>query len=242
MFFQYPPSSGAKGGNSYSSDEIALLLLVFGVSASVCGFTLTTTAADSADTRLHHLKMNYPKPLSWSWRHQFLVSLCILYLGISHAIVQNISHADKHYIDTIGIDGSNNQIFFEACLLATAASATLNSLLSQGHLIALRASHVTGTIHDIFLGLGFALRSRSLRLMWRVRLLSCTYIGFFVGGSVGSVVYQSSLGPSSVLLPVFLLAPVWLVGAAFLLLQLRREQLRRLGLRATRFTTENLDK
>ena len=241
MYFQYPPSSGSKGGNSYSADDIVLLLLVFGLSASVCGFTLTTSAADSADTRLHHLKMDYPKPLSWSWKHQILVSLCIIYLGMSHSLVQNASHGDIHYIDTIGIDGSINYDFFEACLLATAASATLNSLLSQGNLIALRASHVTGTVHDIFLGLGFAVRSRSLRLMWRVRLLSCSYIGFFVGGIVGSVVYQSTFGPFSLIFPVILLAPVWLGGAGFLALQLRREHLRRLGLRATRFTSENFN-
>jgi uncharacterized membrane protein YoaK (UPF0700 family) len=227
------------GSSGYSADEIGAMLCVFGLSCFVCGFTLTTPGADG---RLQHLKMDYPKPLSWSWRHQVILSLCFLYLVIAHMIVVNSTHGDKHYIDTIAIsEGSANLIFFEACLLCTAAAAALNCFLSQGVLIPLRASHVTGTAHDIFLNLGFSLRSKSLSVMWRVRLLSTTYVGFLVGGVIGSAVFISEFGQYAVITPVIFLAPMWLCGCGFLCLQLRREFLRRLGLRGSRIKGENFE-
>ena len=227
------------GSPGYSADEIAAMLIVFGISCFFCGFTLTTPGPSG---NLQHLKMDYPKPLTWSWKHQFLLTLCSLCLLISHAIVVNSTHGDKHYIDTIAIsEGSANLIFFEACLLCTAAAAMLNCFLSQGNLIPLRASHVTGTAHDIFLGLGFALRSRSLRLIWRVRLLSTTYVGFFIGGIIGSAVYSTDFGQYAVITPVIFLTPMWLCGCGFLLLQLRREYLRRAGQRGSRIVNDNFD-
>jgi uncharacterized membrane protein YoaK (UPF0700 family) len=227
------------GSPGYSADEIGAMLIVFGLSCFVCGFTLTTPGADG---RLQHLKMDYPKPLSWSWKHQFILSLCFFYLVISHLIVVNSTHGNKHYIDSIAIsEGSANIIFFEACLLCTAAAASLNCFLSQGVLVPLRASHVTGTAHDIFLGLGFSLRSKNLSIMWRVRLLSTTYVGFLVGGVIGSAVYNSDFGQYAVITPVIFLAPMWLCGGGFLCLQLRREFLRRSGLRGSRITGDNLE-
>jgi uncharacterized membrane protein YoaK (UPF0700 family) len=232
----YPRPTGSAG---YSADEIAAMLLAFGLSCFVCGFTLTTVAGDG---RLNHLKMDYPKPLSWSWRHQLLLSLCCMYLLVAHIIVVNSTHGDKHYVDTIAIsEASENLIFFEACLLCTAAAASLNCFLSQGNLVPLRASHVTGTAHDIFLGIGFSLRSRSLRVMWRVRLLSTTYIGFVVGGIIGSAAFNTDNGQYAILTPLFFLMPMWLCGCGFLCLQLRREYLRRIGLRGSRITNDNFE-
>jgi uncharacterized membrane protein YoaK (UPF0700 family) len=232
----HPRPAGSPG---YSADEICAMLIVFGLSCFVCGFTLTVPGADGV---LQHLKMDYPKPLSWTWRHQLILSLCFFYLIISHIIVVNSTHGNKHYIDSIAIsEGSANLIFFEACLLSTAAAAALNCFLSQGVLVPLRASHVTGTAHDIFLGLGFSLRSKSLSIMWRVCLLSSTYVGFLVGGVIGSAVYNSEFGQYAVITPVVLLAPMWLCGCGFICLQLRRELLRRSGLRGSRITGDNLE-
>jgi uncharacterized membrane protein YoaK (UPF0700 family) len=234
----HPNPSGSKI-TGYSADEIAAMLLAFGLSCFVCGFTLTTVAGDG---RLNHLKMDYPKPLSWSWKHQLILSLSCMYLLAAHVIVVNSTHGDKHYVDTIAIsEASENLIFFEACLLCTAAAASLNCFLSQGNLVALRASHVTGTAHDIFLGIGFSLRSRSLRVMWRVRLLSATYIGFVVGGFIGSAAFNTDNGQYAILTPLFFLVPMWLCGCGFLCLQLRREYLRRIGLRGSRITNDNFD-
>jgi hypothetical protein len=77
--------------------------------------------------------------------------------------------------------------------------------------------------------------------MWRVQLLSSTYIGFFIGGIIGSSVYTSDFGQHAVVTPIIFLTPMWLCGCGFLLLQLRREFLRRAGQRGSRIVNENFD-
>ncbi len=190
----------------------------FGLAAFISGFTLTTRAGDSIDGRLYPLKMNYPTAAHWRWRHQLLLSLCIACLTASHVIVRHTNAGNKYYIAGIdfSIDDPSTSLFFAAWLLALFASGFLNALLMPGHLIALRAGNTSGTIQDIFLGVGFALRSRSLRYMWRVRLLLCAYVAFYLGGIIGSLVFQSSFGASAVIFPAILLAPLWLLGCVLL--------------------------
>ena len=93
---------------------------------------------------------------------------------------------------------------------------------SLGRRITLRASHVSGTINDIFLGIGFALRSRSLRYIWRVRALLLNLISFFIGGIIGSLLFNSSFAASALVFPIILLLPLWAVGIALLIAQRRK--------------------
>jgi uncharacterized membrane protein YoaK (UPF0700 family) len=212
----YPRPKGYRG---YSADEIVAVLAVFCFASFVCGWTLT--GRDGFD-QLQHLKLDYPSPTSWLWNHQFILSLSCLCFMISHILFDNASGGNKQYIDSIIIgDGTSHLVFFEACLLSAAGVIILNCFLAQSNRIACRATHVTGSIHDVFLGLGFSVRCKSFHLMWRVRLLGCSVVGFFAGGAAGSAFFMSDAGHYSILLPISLIAPVWFLGLCFLVAQYR---------------------
>jgi hypothetical protein len=214
MGFQYPPARGSKGGASLSSEDFVLALISFNLPAFISGFVMTTRANHVVGGRLYPLRMNYPTSSHWRWRHQLLLTICIASLIACHAIVRFQNGGNKNFITTINV--TNSSPMFWAWILATFASGFLNAMLSGGSLIVLRAGNMSGTVMDTFLGLAFALRSRSLVYMWRVVLLSGTYAAFYVGGIAGSLVFQSSFGASVMIFPAILLAPMWFLGIVLL--------------------------
>jgi hypothetical protein len=214
MGLQYPPAKGSKGGASLSSEDFALALISFNLPAFISGFVMTTRANHVSGGRLYPLQMNYPTSSHWRWRHQLLLTFCIASLAACHAIVRFQNGGNQNFISTINV--TNSSSMFWAWILATFASGFLNAMLAGGSLIVLRAGNMSGTVMDAFLGLAFTLRSRSLVHMWRVLLLSCTYMAFYIGGIVGSLVFQSSFGASVMIFPAILLAPVWLLGFVLL--------------------------
>jgi uncharacterized membrane protein YoaK (UPF0700 family) len=199
---QFPPESGARAGQSYTAGELALIILAFGAASFVCGFILTLRQDVSSSARdCISLKMDYPSTITWRLQHQAILSMCLASLFASYGIAHAFTGDNKNYVNSVGLQVSSNWAFFVACLFDTFASGTLNALLSQGHRITLRATHVTGSVTDIGIGLGFALRSRSLRYMWRLRMLLLCYVSFFSGGVVGSLVFDSAFGESAVVFP-----------------------------------------
>jgi uncharacterized membrane protein YoaK (UPF0700 family) len=149
--------------------------------------------------------------------------MCLASLFASYGIAHAFTDDNKNYVNSLDLQVSSNWAFFVACLFDAFASGTLNALLSQGHRITLRASHVTGSVSDIGMGLGFALRSCSLRYMWRLRMLLLCYVSFFSGGVVGSLVFDSAFGDSAVVFPAMLLVPVWVAGVMLLVVQKRQQ-------------------
>jgi uncharacterized membrane protein YoaK (UPF0700 family) len=135
---------------------------------------------------------------------------------MSHFIARDFIGSDPRWAHGNDMSAPGNAAFILSCMLAAFASGLLNTLSFLGRIITVRATHSTATFNDVFLGLGFALRSRSLRYMWRVRLLVLNLIAHFAGGVAGSLVFASSFGASALFFPAMLLAPVWVAGAALL--------------------------
>ena len=50
----------------------------------------------------------------------------------------------------------------------------------------MRGSAHTSTVFDIFWGLGFALRARDCRYLWKVHMLFWTLGGYVTGGVIGA--------------------------------------------------------
>ena len=223
MTLQYPPAPTSRGTKSYAAGECALIILAFGAASFVCGVILTSRQGAPASPNYIVLKMDYPSAGSWRLQHQVILSICIASLCASYGLAHDFTGDDKNYALSIGVQLSANAAFVVACLFDAFASGALNALMSHGHRIVLRATHVTGCITDIFMGLGFALRSRSLRFMGRLRLLLIAYVSFFAGGVAGSLVFSSAFGVSAVAVPAILLAPFWAAGLVLLMVQKRHQ-------------------
>jgi uncharacterized membrane protein YoaK (UPF0700 family) len=185
----------------------------------VCGFVLTLPSkADKYVLR----RMDYPSVKEWRWKHQALVSLSIISLCVAFAVARSFTGAANNFAGTVNYQESSSAGFLMACCCAAFAAGVLNTLSSLGRRITVRSSHVTGTINDIFFGLGFALRCRSLRFMWRVRALAYSWMAFFAGAVASSLIFYSFLGSSVLVFPIVLLAPLWVYGIALLILQRRK--------------------
>jgi uncharacterized membrane protein YoaK (UPF0700 family) len=213
---RYPPRMQDTGASSASSLTFACVILAFGLGCFVGGFALTSISA-THNRQYVIRRIDYPSSGTWKWQHQLIISLSIASLCISHAIARDVSGGAKDFAATISLDIARNTAFILACALCSFAAGLLNTLSSLGRRITVRTTHVTGTINDIFLGLGYALRSRSARYLWRVRLLLLTWIAFFAGAAAGAALFYSSFGASAVIFPAALLSLGWAVGVGLMI-------------------------
>ena len=211
---QFSPAAHALGHDSYSSISIFLIIvLAFGLATCFCGYILTVRTSHD---NLVMLKMDYPAVGAWRFQHQAIVSLCMISLCVSHVIVRDYVGDNPRWIRENDVRSAGNFGFVAACTLAAFASGLLNTLGFVGRMMTVRPTHSTATVNDIFLGMGFAMRSRSLRYLWRVRLLVFNLSAHFCGAFAGSLVFRSAFGASALFFPAILLAPAWVVGAVLL--------------------------
>ena len=216
---KYPPPPSSTGATSFSSAAILAIIAAYGLACFVCGFVLTLPS--SADKYVLR-RIDYPSVKEWRWKHQALVSLSVISLCVAFAVARSFTGDAKDFASTVNYQEPSSAGFLFACCCAAFAAGVLNTLSSLGRRITVRSSHVTGTINDIFLGLGFALRCRSLRFMWRVRALAYSWMAFFAGAVASSLIFYSFLGASALVFPIVLLAPLWVYGIALLVLQRRK--------------------
>jgi hypothetical protein len=224
MGIQYPPPPSARGVSTYSFEEYLLAVFAFGFGGFVSGFVLTVDKHESLDKRVYPIKMNFPSAAHWRPCHQLLLSLSILSYGVAHALFQSTNDGDKNYVrgQHLVVDITYSPAFVTAWLVNIFGSGLLNGLLCTGAQITLRAGNMDGHVLDLFMGLADAVRSRSLRGIWRVRAQSLAILAFFSGGLIGSVVFGSEFGASALSFPCILLSPMWLLG--IYLLHLRRQK------------------
>jgi hypothetical protein len=213
----YPSPPSSIGAQSYSSFAIFLIVIfAFGLASFVCGFILTTRNAAGV---LVLRKMDFPSSETWRGQHQAIVTMCISSLCLSHFITRDVTGSNAHWASDNAAGNGGSAGFIIACMLAAFSSGLLNTLCFLGRSITVRATHSTATVNDIFLGLGFALRSRSLCYIWRVRLLLLNLFAQFIGGVAGYLIFASTFGASALVFPALLLAPVWCSGCVMLWLK-----------------------
>jgi uncharacterized membrane protein YoaK (UPF0700 family) len=218
------PSASATGSASSTFGSLLCIILAFGFGCFLCGFVLT--APSSLNTKKYIVRrIDYPNVQEWRWKHQALVSVGVLGLSVSYAIARSFAGDDKNFVASISYQQPSSSAFLFACSCSAFAAGVINSLSSSARRITVRSSHVTGSVNDIFLGLGFALRSGSLRFVWRVRVLVYNFLAFFTGAVCGSLVFSSSFGPAAVIFPAILLTPLWFVGIGMLFVRFMRKKL-----------------
>lgn len=224
MGIQYPPPRSARGVSTYSFEEYLLAVFAFGLGGFVSGFVLTVGRQESLDNRVYPIKMNFPSAAHWRPCHQLLLTLSIVSYGVANALFQSTSNGDKNYVRTpySVVDIEDSPAFVTAWVFNVFGSGLLNGLLCTGAQITLRAGNMDGHVLDLFMGLADAIRSRSLRSIWRVRAQSLAILAFFSGCLIGTVLFDSEYGASALSFACILLSPMWLLG--IYLLYLRRQK------------------
>ncbi len=219
MAMQYPPVLTDRGVSTYSAEEYALAVLSFGFGGFVSGFALISSSKDSVDGKLYPIQMSFPTPQIWRFNHQLLLSISIACYGLAHALFTYDSGGNKNFVSTnavFDISASQNVYFVSAWFLNIFASGLLNGLLCNAHAIILRAGNMDGHVLDAFMGFADCLVSRSLRMIWRVKLQCLAIVSFFLGCMAGSAVFMSAFGPYALCFGCIALAPLWVMGASML--------------------------
>jgi uncharacterized membrane protein YoaK (UPF0700 family) len=216
---KYPPLPALKGNSSFTFEAILAIIIAYGLACFMCGFVLSLP---NSSGKYVLRRIDYPSVKEWRWKHQVLLSLSIISLCVAFAVARSFTGDAKDFAYTVKYQESSSTGFLFACCCAAFAAGVLNTLSSLGRRITVRSSHLTGSINDIFLGLGFALRCRSLRFIWRVRALAFSWMAFFAGAVASSLIFYSFLGASVLVFPIVLLAPLWVYGIALLIMQRRK--------------------
>lgn len=207
------PVSSYSGTAFFKEGELLALIFCFGLGSFVSGLVL---AVRSDDGSVSFMKLEFPSYASWHWQHQLLITICIVCLSLAHAIVQSESDKISSYVS--GALPKSGAFVFSVLLLSFTTSI-LSTILTLHHHLLLRAANHTSTLYDIFWGLGFALRARSFRYLWKTQLLFCTVAGFVAGACIGANAYMATLKFSAIIVPIIMLAPLWIAGLAVIVAQ-----------------------
>jgi hypothetical protein len=191
------------------SETALLAVTVFsGLGAFFSGVVLST----SSPRGVSFIKLLFPSAGSWTLRHQLHVTVCIACLAVSHAIVTSEAVADCYRLVQ-----TNPAVLFSVLLLSFSMCA-MSSLLTLNEALMLRGGNFTSQVFDLFAGFGFAAKSRDSRYLWKTNMLFWTIAGFVSGCCIGANSYEDTFRINSIVVPIIMLAPLWLAGIIFLVL------------------------
>jgi hypothetical protein len=213
------PVSSYAGTAFFREGELLALIFCVGLGSFISGLVL---AARSHDGSMSFMKLEFPSYASWHWRHQLLITICIACMSLAHAMVQSESDKIPSYVS--GASPKSGAFVFSVLLLSF-TSSILTTMLILHHHLKLHAANHTSTLYDIFWGLGFALRARSCRYLWKAQLLFWSAAGFVAGACIGANAYMATLKYSAIIVPISMLAPLWIAGLAVIVVRRIRPQL-----------------
>jgi hypothetical protein len=196
----------------------------FGIAISYCigallnGFLMIAFA--SSDGKWHHIRLKYPSVSSWKYPHQLLLTVCVSALAAAYGLMDSdLPNFPRYKASRLEL---KTPAFLAAIMLTSFAAAILNGFLTLNQMLVVRSGHHTGTLHDIFFFLGYTLRARNCRFMWKVKLLACSLISFLIGACIGTLSYNSDFKYLAVIVPLIMLSPMWILGVVLLVVKVWR--------------------
>jgi hypothetical protein len=142
-------------GYSLSFWDYLIIVCSFGLGSLICGFVLVDCGVQGLP---EPLLLNVKLGSALNFQHRVVITMTALSLLLSSLIV----HCMDHHICFFGSCLSPHAIFAQMLLSMTFASCAcglLNGLTSCSKTMIFRASHMTGTITDAFLLIGYFIRT-----------------------------------------------------------------------------------
>ena len=214
------------GIGAFSSGDVQVARDFDVIVMSRAGFTLARKS--SKDCGYAPIRMDHPNASEWRWQHQLLVSLCLTCLCSAHFLVLRDCSGLHWHLKCREMRSVSTTA---SIMLTSCSSAMINCIVMHGpsQYITLRASSPTGQIADMFVLLGRLFRSRNRRyvlfshsafswctdfnrFLWKIKLQAVVASSFCVGAIAGANTFESALSISSLLMPMFMLCPLWLLG------------------------------
>lgn len=143
-------------GYSLSFWDYLFIVCSFGLGSLICGFVLVDCNVQGLPGPL---LLNVELGSALNFQHRVVIAMSALSLSLSSLIVYCM---DEHHICFFGSCHSPHAIFaqmFVSMSFASFACGLLNGLTSCSKTMIFRASHMTGTITDAFLLIGYFIRT-----------------------------------------------------------------------------------
>jgi len=152
-----------------------LLVNTFGLGSLVCGFVLVDWGVQG-QPRPHNMNVKLGRDMHA--KHTGLIAACTALLSLSSLVIRFLDNRVCFFGDCSSPDAVQAQVVL-SMTLASCCCGMLNGIASSSAAIIFRASHMTGTLTDVFLMVGFCVRTRALPRLQLGRLLVSE------GGGVG---------------------------------------------------------
>lgn len=205
--WMHPPKEDDVLGQSISGWWYLAFIMSFSLGSFICGAVLCERDMAKKDGSRKILQMDSPYTCKFKTTHQIMFTwemLCLVLAAIVTKYVDvqvegDVQHGDKY-----------SKFMYSMCLVCC-ASGMHNSITTASKTIIVRSTHVTGTITDIFMVLGFYARTGNPVHLWKLKVWVPSWIGFFVGVAIGAATFFA-INAWGIVVPVALLSPVWLWG------------------------------
>jgi hypothetical protein len=167
----------------FNEGALIAVTIFAGLGAFFTGIVLSSASGPRG--KVAFITILFPSVDSWTWRHQLHVSVCIILLAVSHSIV--LAEVDPRIFNSPQRNAflrsrvANSPSYLMSVFILSFVMSAVSSLLTLNSQLNMRGGNFTSQVFDFFAGIGFALRARSCRYLWKSHMLFWSVVGFVAG-------------------------------------------------------------
>jgi hypothetical protein len=174
--WMHPPKQDDVLGQSISGWWYLAFIMSFSMGSFIAGAVLCERDMVKKDGSRKVLQMDSPHTCKFKTTHQIMFTWEMLFLILAAVVTK---YVDDDAEGTVQQGDKYSKFMYSMCLVCCAAGMH-NSITTASKTIIVRSTHVTGTITDIFMVLGFYARTGNPIHLWKLKVCSIPFHLFFL--------------------------------------------------------------
>jgi hypothetical protein len=162
----HPPKQDDVLGQSISGWWYLAFIMSFSMGSFIAGAVLCERDMVKKDGSRKVLQMDSPYTCKFKTTHQIMFTWEMLFLILAAVVTK---YVDDDVEGTVQQGDKYSKFMYSMCLVCCAAGMH-NSVTTASKTIIVRSTHVTGTITDIFMVLGFYARTGNPIHLWKLKV------------------------------------------------------------------------
>ena len=169
--WMHPPKQDDVLGQSISGWWYLAFIMSFSMGSFIAGAVLCERDMVKKDGSRKVLQMDSPYTCKFKTTHQIMFTWEMLFLILAAVVTK---YVDDDAEGTVQQGDKYSKFMYSMCLVCCAAGMH-NSITTASKTIIVRSTHVTGTITDIFMVLGFYARTGNPVHLWKLKVRSIPF-------------------------------------------------------------------